>query len=87
MTKSIIITFNEADEGFLMPLFKRLKIKIQATTSTKQVEQEDRVPTKEEFLSDLRESVAEMHAHMRGEIKLQSVEDFLKELKAESTGV
>ena len=33
MTKSIIITYSEADESFLMTLFKRFKIKIQEVQS------------------------------------------------------
>ncbi len=87
MTKSIIITFNEADEGFLMPLFKRLKIKIQAAIPNPPTTEEDKVPTKEEFLNNLRESVAEMQAHMRGEIKFQSIENLLEELKQESVKI
>ena len=88
MTKSIIITYNEADEGFLMTLFKKFKIKTQpATELSDTLLDDDNVPTKAEFLDNLKASVAEMHAHQRGEIELQDIDALLAELAGESTGV
>ncbi len=78
MTKSIIITFNEADESFLMTLFKRFKIKTKAT-----VNDEDNEPTKAEILNDLKEAIAELNAHKRGELKLLSMEELFAELEHE----
>ena len=87
MTKSIIITYNEADEGFLMTLFKKFKIKTQPVTGhPNKALKDDNVPTKTEFLDDLKASVAEMHAHQRGEIELQEIDALLAELAEESTG-
>ncbi len=79
MTKSIIITYNEAEESFLMTLFNRLKIKTYNAPSSF-VPNDEHPPTKEEFLNSLKESVAEMKAHQRGEIELQSIDDLLAEL-------
>lgn len=79
MTKSIIITYNEAEESFLMTLFNRLKIKTYNAPSSF-VPNDEHPPTKEEFLNRLKESVAEMKAHQRGEIELQSIDDLLAEL-------
>ncbi len=79
MTKSIIITYNEADEGFLMTLFKRFKIKTQAAEPLKV---EDRQP-KEEILAGLMESAREVEAALQGKTKLRSAYDVLAELEAE----
>lgn len=79
MTKSIIISYNEAEESFLMTLFNRLKIKTYNAPSSF-VPNDEHPPTKEEFLNSLKESVAEMKAHQRGEIELQSIDDLLAEL-------
>ena len=84
MTKSIIITYNEADEGFLMTLFNRFKIATKPVTSAVNGEY---VPTKTEFLTNLSESIGEMNAHRRGELELPSIETLLSELAEESAGV
>ena len=84
MTKSIIITYNEADEGFLMTFFNRFKIATKPVTSTVNSEY---VPTKTEFLTNLSESISEMNAHKRGELALPSIETLLAELAEESSGV
>lgn len=86
MTKSIIITYNEAEESFLMTLFNRLKIKTYNAPSSF-VPDDEHPPTKDEFLNSLKESVAEMKAHQRGEIELQSIEDLLAELAEDSVNV
>lgn len=83
MTKSLIITFDETDESFLMILFNKFKIKTQIAVSPVPQLEEDLPQTKEAFLNDLRESVAEMKAHQRGEIQLPSFEDSIKRIEQE----
>ena len=77
MTKSIIITYNEADEGFLMTLFNRFRIATKPVTATVN---DEYVPTQTEFLTNLSESISEMNAHRRGELELPSIETLLSEL-------
>lgn len=50
MTKSIIITYDESDESFLMTLFNRFKIKTQATTIIATNNDADVSPSKEESI-------------------------------------
>ena len=85
MTKSITITYNEADESFLMTLFNRFKIKIEPTTSHSPLFEEGL--SKAVFLNDLKEAVEEMQAHQRGEIELQDIDSFIVELEEESVNV
>ena len=87
MTKSITITYNEADESFLMTLFNRFKIKIEPTTSHSPLFEEKPVLSKVVFLNDLKEAVEEMQAHQRGEIELQYIDSFIAELEEESVNV
>lgn len=83
MTKSIIITYDESDESFLMTLFKRFKIKTQPTENITPHIDEDLPPAKEEFMDDLRQSVLEMKAHIRGEISLPTFEESMKRIEQE----
>jgi len=81
MTKSMVITFKEADESLLVSLFKKLKIKTKAV----EVEKEEYVEqTKEEILEGLRIAVEEMNAIERGELKSISWEDMMAELRADN---
>ena len=79
MAKSIIITYNEADENLLMALFKKFKIK------TERYSQQQTTPstekTKEDIKNDLRQAVSEMHAHARGDISLPTWYDMMSELE------
>lgn len=83
MTKSIIITYDESDESFLMTLFNKFKIKTQPTTIVTTHADEGVVPSKEEFMNDLRQSVSEMKAHIRGEISLPTFEESMKRIEQE----
>ncbi len=86
MTKSIIITYNEADESLLMSLFKRFKIKTKPAVKPASAppNDDDRIRTKEEFMADLRESIEEVKAHLRGEIELPTMEDLWAELEEDA---
>jgi hypothetical protein len=88
MTKSITITFNEADESLLMALFKKFKIKIEEYKQQSPTS-DSHLKTKEDIKNDIREAVADMHAHMRGEIELpdffESITRIKKELAEEET--
>ena len=84
MTKTITISYNETDETLLLAFLKKLKAKTvspkNGSTKTKELEPP---PTKAEFLEGLRQSVADVNAHLRGEIELPSWEDMMAELKKE----
>ncbi len=75
MTKSIIITYNEADESQLMLLFKKFKVKIEAYKQFQTADTQHK--TKENIKADIQKAVAEMQADMRGEIELP---DFFESL-------
>jgi hypothetical protein len=82
MTKSITITFNEADESLLMALFKKFKIKIE--TFAQQPQNADiQYKTKDDIKNDIREAVSDMHAHLRGEIELPDFFDSITRIKKE----
>jgi hypothetical protein len=81
MTKSITITYSEADESLLMAFIKHLKVKIQETVTP--VPYPDSAPTKQEFLAGLQESINEVKAAERGEIELQTLAELLAELEEE----
>ena len=84
MTKTITISYNEADETLLLSFLKKLKAKTispkAGSTITKELEPP---PTKTEFLEDLRQSVADVDAHLRGEIELPGWEESLAQIKKE----
>ena len=82
MTKSITITFNEADESLLMALFKKFKIKIETFAQPSQ-NLEPQYKTKEDIKNDIREAVSDMHAHMRGEIELPDLWTTLNRIEKE----
>lgn len=81
--KSVIVSFDEADENFIKTLFKKMKLKVQPIVVPQPVKDDYVEPTKEEILSGLREAVLEVKAARRGEIKLQSADDFITELRSE----
>ena len=82
MTKSITITFNEADESLLMALFKKFRIKIEAYAQPS-LTSDPHLKTKEDIKNDIREAVADMHAHMRGDIELPDFFDSINRIKKE----
>ena len=83
MTKSIIITYNEADESQLMLLFKKFKVKIQAYKEAQTADTQHK--TKENIKDDIREAVAEMQADIRGEIELPDFFASLNRIEKELT--
>jgi hypothetical protein len=92
MTKSITITYNEADESLLMALFKKFKIKTQSAAQSIKIppaptDDTQRVPTKAEFLAGLQESIDKVKAAERGEIVLPTLAEFLAELEEEAVMV
>jgi hypothetical protein len=89
MTKSITITFNEADESLLMALFKKFKIKTQSADQSIKIssiptDDTNRVPTKAEFLAGLQDSIDKVKAAEKGDITLPTLADFLAELEEEA---
>lgn len=78
MTKSIIITYNEADESLLMSLFKRFKIKTKPLISGDN--DEEGVPAR--VAKDIVEGLKLIKRHERGEIELPTLESLMEELKA-----
>lgn len=80
MTKSMVITFKEADENLLVSLVKKLKIKTKAieTETEEYVEQ-----SKAEILEGLRRGIEEMKAIERGEMKSISWDEMVDEVRAE----
>ena len=92
MTKSITITYHEADESLLMALFQKFKIKTQTAIQSLAPypvpnDDADSPPTKAEFLAGLQESINDMKAAERGEIVLPTLAEFLAELEEEAVHV
>jgi hypothetical protein len=92
MTKSITITYNEADENLLMALFEKFKIKTQSAAKSIKIsptptDDTDRVPTKAEFLVGLQDSIDRVKAAEKGDIVLPNLADFLAELEEEAVMV
>lgn len=91
MTKSITITYNEADESQIMALFKKFKIKIEAyaqqpsSPEPQPLGKNPLIKTKDDIKNDLSEAVAEMHADMRGETELPDFFESLKRIEKELT--
>jgi ribosomal protein S10 len=84
MAKSIIITYNEADESLLMALFQKFKIKIESYNTQQQAQTVDSsTKMKEEVKNDIREAVSEMQAHLRGETDLPDFWESLNRIKKE----
>ena len=81
MTKSIIITYNEADESQLMIMFRKFKVKIEAYKQPHTADTQYK--NKENIKDDIREAVADMHADMRGEIELPDFFESLKRIEKE----
>ena len=81
MIKSVIVSFDEADESFITALFKRMRLKVKPFAPP--AVGRERGETKAEKIQGLRDAIQEVNAARRGEIKLQSAEDFLAELKEE----
>ena len=81
MLKSVIVSFDGADEIFITVLFKRMRLKVKPIAPP--TVDEEREETKAEKIQGLRDAIQEVNAARRGEIQLQSAEDFLAELKAE----
>ena len=91
--KSIVIKYPEADEDFLLVLFKKLEIIIitapKSATDASPMdigdEENDNELTREQHMAGLIESIEEVKRAMRGEIKLKSAYEVLAEMRAEDT--
>jgi uncharacterized protein YodC (DUF2158 family) len=79
MTKSIIITYQEADESFLMTFFKRFGIKTDVYQETEGVPQR----VADEIILGLNT----IKQYERGEVELQDAYDLLRELREEAVSV
>ncbi len=77
MTKSITITYNEADESLLMSLFKKFKIKIKPATN----EDADGEGVPVHVAKDIVEGLRLIKKYERGEIEFTSWESMMAELK------
>jgi hypothetical protein len=82
MTKSITISYSEADESLLMAFFKRLKVKIQPVETEKDYGDKG-VP--QHVADSIIEGLKYIKAVERGEAEpMGSFEDLIAELKAET---
>jgi nitrogenase molybdenum-iron protein alpha/beta subunit len=80
MTKSIVITYQEADESFLMTFFKRFGIKTKAVIH--EVDHEDGVPQR--VADEIVAGLSTIKQYERGEIVLDDAYDLLRELREEA---
>ena len=78
MTKSIIITYNEADENVLMVLFEKFKIKTKAVKDYG----DNGVPQR--VADDIVSGLENIKKYERGEIELTDAYDLLRELRVQS---
>jgi hypothetical protein len=86
MTKSITITYNEADESVLMSIFKKFKVKTVKTAPVSDDDDEEGVPM--EVALQMVESLEWIKKCERGEVEpMGSFEDLIAELKAEELEV
>jgi hypothetical protein len=86
MTKSITITYNEADESVLMSIFKKFKVKTVKTAPISNDDDEEGVPL--EVAHQMVESLEWIKKCERGEVEpMGSFEDLIAELKAEELEV
>jgi hypothetical protein len=86
MTKSITITYNEADESVLMSIFKKFKVKTVKTAPISKDDDEEGVPL--EVAHQMVESLEWIKKCERGEVEpMGSFEDLIAELKAEELEV
>lgn len=75
MTKSFVITFDEKDENFFLDFFKRLKVKALPV---------DDAPTKEQRLTDFKQSVNEVNELVGGErVNAETWSDMLENVANE----
>jgi hypothetical protein len=81
MTKSITISYSEADESLLMAFFKRLKVKIQPVETEKDYGDKG-VP--QHVADNIIEGLKLIKQSERGEIKLENAYDLLEELREEA---
>ena len=82
MTKSVIVSFDEADESFITALFKKMKMKVKPfpTDDDEYIE-----PTKAEILQSIKKGFDQVKAHREGNIKLKTADAFFAELAEEDT--
>jgi hypothetical protein len=81
MTKSITISYSEADESLLMAFFKRLKVKIQPVETEKDYGDKG-VP--QHVADNIIEGLKLIKQSERGEIQLENAYDLLNELREEA---
>jgi hypothetical protein len=78
MTKSITISYSEADESLLMAFFKRLKVKIQPVETEKDYGDKG-VP--QHVADNIIEGLKLIKQSERGKIQLENAYDLLNELR------
>jgi hypothetical protein len=82
MTKSITITYNEADESVLMSIFKKFKVKTVKIAPVSDDDDEEGVPM--EVALQMVESLEWIKKCERGEVEPITWEQMMAELEAET---
>jgi hypothetical protein len=82
MTKSITITYNEADESVLMSIFKKFKVKTEKTAPISNDDDEEGVPL--EVAHQMVESLEWIKKCERGEVEPITWEQMMAELEADT---
>jgi hypothetical protein len=82
MTKNIIISYNEADESFLMALFKKLQISVYPTKPKLEDLENRLLPQQRQVWENLKTAIQEAN---EGEAAAYSLEDLLTEYEHENT--
>lgn len=80
MTKNIIISYSEADENFLLTLFKKLKVKTKPLTEKGEKDYGDNGIPKH-VADDIVEGLTWIKKRERGEVEGISWEQMMAELK------
>jgi hypothetical protein len=82
MTKSITITYNEADESVLMSIFKKFKVKTVKTAPIVDEDDEEGVPL--EVAHQMVEALEWIKKCERGEVEPITWEQMMAELEADT---
>jgi hypothetical protein len=82
MTKSITITYNEADESVLMSIFKKFKVKTVKTAPIPDEDDEEGVPL--EVAHQMVEALEWIKKCERGEVEPITWEQMMAELEADT---
>lgn len=80
MTKTISITYNEADEDFILLLFKKIKIKVQQADTNKLLVDDDDDLIPERVAHDIIKALKDIKT---GDANFSDAYEFLAEMRAE----